>query len=165
MASHSPNSKTRRGSKDVEVIQIVYSGYVMYQERQHSNELARLELLFGIASISRHYPAKASRRSSRIGRSYIGEPRPSRTIDQSPSLRCQRYQNRDKRFVRHPDPTISLICLTWERTSYDGIITTNGARARRQRVCSAKNICKYVRILSDEENSHRLNQHTATGLY
>lgn len=45
MAGHSPESRTRRGSKEMEVIQIIYSGYVMYQERQHSNELARLELL------------------------------------------------------------------------------------------------------------------------
>ena len=102
-------SRTREGTRNGEVIQIIYAGYFNVSTTSASIELARLELLLGTASISPSDPAKVSRRSSQIGHFYTGEPRPSRTTDQSPSLRCQRYQNRDKRFVRHPDPKISLI--------------------------------------------------------
>jgi hypothetical protein len=86
-----------------------------------------------------NFYTSTSRRPSRAGQTSSSEPQPCRTREQSLSERTQRRQSRGRRCDRHPDKHVSMLAVPMMLQETDnGVVTTDGARGRGERVGGAE---------------------------
>ena len=149
----------------MELIPIVYAGYVCYQER-----LYLTSWFLSSHSSGQHRSAAATQLWLLVDPVELGIlifKNFALLKPQANLLLCVVNAIRTVTNISSDILTRQLVqyVFTWEGISYYGIITTNSTRVRCQGVCSTKNVCRYVRVLRSEENRHHVNQHTATSLY